>query len=128
MSEQIDRFFKSESYAVVGASNNTQKFGNKILRCYMQHGKKVIPVNPYNSYIEDLAVVHDILDLPPKVKSISIVTPPLETEKIVEKAIAKGIENIWMQPGSESDKAILRCLENKINVIAKGPCILLEIK
>jgi len=58
------------------------------------------------------------------VKSISIITPPAITEKIVEAAIKKGIENIWMQPGAESKAAIQNCLDNHINIIAGGPCLL----
>lgn len=127
MSEQIDQFFTSSAFAVIGASANRQKFGNKVLRCYMQHNLRVIPVNPKESIIEGLSAIKDISSLPSDVKSISIITPPEVTEIIVEQAINKGIQNIWIQPGAESDRAILYCLKKQINVIARGPCILVEL-
>jgi len=86
--------------------------------------KKVYPVNPKEKLIEGLSVIASVSDLPSEVDSISIITPPAVTEKIVEEAIQKGIKNIWMQPGAESDKAIQNCKQHKINIIAGGPCIL----
>lgn len=127
MSDKINQFFTSSAYAVIGASNNRQKFGNKVLRCYLQNNKTVYPVNPGEKTVEGLPCIAEIADLPPSVNSISIITPPQITEKIVAQAIKKGIQNIWMQPGAESDTAINNCLENKINVIAHGPCILVEL-
>ncbi|STX28585.1 CoA-binding protein [Legionella beliardensis] len=124
MDNNIDRFFKSQAYGVVGASSNRYKYGNKVLRCYMQHQMKVYPVNLYEETIENLSAVQSVEELPSDVESISIITPPSATEKVVEQAIQKGIKNIWMQPGAESDQAILRCKEAGINIIAGGPCIL----
>ena len=122
--EQFDKFFESDAFGVVGASANREKFGNKVLRVYLQHGKKVIPVNPRESEIEGISCVADIQDLPPGVKSISVITPPQVTEQVVDKAIAKGIASIWMQPGAESPAAVEKCRKNNINVIADGSCIL----
>lgn len=127
MTDKIKQFFSSSAYAVIGASNNRQKFGNKVLRCYLQHNKTVFPVNPREKIVEGLPCIAEIADLPQSVNSISIITPPRITEEIVAQAIKKGIKNIWMQPGAESDTAINHCLKNKINVIANGPCILVEL-
>jgi len=126
-SSQIKSFFSSTAYAVVGASSNKSKFGNKVLRCYLQHKMKVFPVNPNEEKIADILCVKKISDLSDDVKSISIITPPSVTEKIVDEAILKGIENIWMQPGAESELAIEKCKQHHISVIAQGPCILVEL-
>lgn len=126
LSAQINQFFTSSAYAVVGATTHRHKFGNKVLRCYMQQNKKVYPVNPHETVIEGLPCIKKIEDLPGNVKSISIVTPPAVTEKVVKEAIRKGIKNIWMQPGAESDLAIKICKQNHINLIADGTCILKE--
>lgn len=127
MSDKIKQFFTSNAYAVVGASTNRQKFGNKVLRCYLQNNKTVYPVNPTEELIEGLPSIKEIADLPKQVDSISIVTPPAITEKIVDQAIKKGIKNIWMQPGAESEPAIKNCQKNQVNVIANGPCVLMEL-
>ena len=121
---KIETFLSSPAFAVVGASNNRAKYGNKVLRAYLQHDKKVYPVNPKEASIEGLSSIDRIENLPADVKSISIITPPTITEEIVKQAITKGIKNIWMQPGAESDEAVANCEKNGINVIANGPCIL----
>ena len=125
--EQLDRFFASEAFGVVGASANRLKYGNKVLRVYIQNGKRAIPVNPKEEEIEGLPCVADVSQLPDGVKSISVITPPEVTERVVDLAIAKGIGNIWMQPGAESSSAVKKCMENDINVIADGSCILVVL-
>lgn len=125
--EKIDRFFDSKVYGVVGASANREKYGNKVLRCFLQNGYRAIPVNPKEKEIEGVPCVASVLDLPDDVKSISLITPPHVTEEVVELAVDKGIENIWIQSGAESRKAIETCLRNNINVIAEGNCILVVL-
>ncbi len=125
--EQIESFLASPAFGVVGASADRHKFGNKVLRCYQQHELKAYPINPRESKIEEVPCIATITDLPPEVKSISMITPPQVTEKLVPLAIEKGIENIWMQPGAESPEAVLLCRQNNINVIADGSCILVVL-
>ncbi|OGR30612.1 MAG: CoA-binding protein [Desulfuromonadales bacterium GWD2_54_10] len=125
--KQIDSFLASPAFGVVGASSNPHKFGNKVLRCYLQHDRRAIPVNPKESAIEGVTCVSSITDLPAEVKSISMITPPAVTEQLVPLAIAKGIENIWMQPGAESPVAIALCRQHNINVIADGSCLLVVL-
>lgn len=127
MTEAIERFFSSELFGVVGASEDRSKYGNKVLRCYLQNGKHVIPVNPKITTVEGIATVATVGDLPEKVKSISIITPPAVTEKVVEAAIKKGITSIWMQPGAESDAAIATCKAAGINLIADHSCLLVVL-
>ncbi len=122
--EQIQQFLAAPAFGVVGASTNREKYGNKLLRCYLQHGKKVIPVNPNEPEIEGVACAAAISDLPPEAVSISMITPPAVTAKLVPLAIEKGIKNIWMQPGAEHPEAVALCLEKGINVIADGSCLL----
>lgn len=122
--EQIELFLASPAFGVVGASVNRQKFGNKVLRCYLQHGRKAIPVNPNEPEIEGVSCAVTIGDLPPDAVSISMITPPAVTAQLVPLAIEKGIKNIWMQPGAEHPEAVALCRERGINVIADGSCLL----
>ena len=122
--EQIQQFLSSPAFGVIGASTNREKYGNKVLRCYLQNGKTAIPVNPNEAAIEGASCAASISDLPPEVVSISMITPPAVTAKLVPLAIAKGIQNIWMQPGAEHPEAVALCRERGINVIADGSCLL----
>lgn len=125
--ERIKIFLSSESFGVVGASTNRNKFGNKVVRVYQQNNRNVIPVNPRAEQIEGEACVASVAELPDETQSISVITPPKITEQVVEEAIAKGIKNIWMQPGAESATAVDNGLKNGLNVIADGSCVLVVL-
>ena len=123
----IERFLSSPAYGVVGASTRRHKYGNKVLRCYQQNGRRAIPVNPREPQIEGAASVASVLDLPDDVHSLSVITPPAVTERVVDEAIRRGIQHVWMQPGAESDKAVADCVAAGINVIADGSCLLVVL-
>ena len=125
--DPIERFLRSRAYGVVGASPRRHKYGNKVLRCYQQNGRRAIPVNPREPEVEGVACVASVLDLPDDVKSISVITPPAVTERVVQEAIRKGIENVWMQPGAESEASVEACRNAGINVIADGSCVLVVL-
>jgi len=125
--ERIDMFLDAKAYGVVGASANRDKYGNKVLRCYLQNGYRAIPVNPREQEIEGISCVATVMDLPDDVESISVITPPRVTDEVVEMAVRKGIKHIWMQPGAESPAAVARCRESGINVIADGSCLLVVL-
>ncbi|MFO7982878.1 MAG: CoA-binding protein [Desulfuromonadales bacterium] len=127
MDPRIEKFLESPAFGVAGASTDRNKYGNKVLRCYLQNDRKVVPVNPKADEIEGITCVDSVKSLPAEVKSLSIVTPPQITEKVVEEAVEKGMENVWMQPGSQSDEAVRLCRDNDINVIADGSCILVVL-
>jgi predicted CoA-binding protein len=127
LDQRFDRFFSSPAFGVAGASTNRDKYGNKVLRCYQMNNKRVYGINPRATEIEGAPCVAGIAELPDEVKSISVITPPAITEQVVQEAIAKGIENIWMQPGAQSQAAIDACKEHGINVIADGSCILVVL-
>jgi predicted CoA-binding protein len=125
--EQIDQFLSAAAFGVAGASSNRQKYGNRILRCYLQNGKRAVPVNTNETEIEGIACVASVDELPADVTSLSMITPPAVTEQLVPKAIAHGIRNIWMQPGAESPAAVALCREKGVNVIADGSCLLVVL-
>lgn len=125
--DRIREFFNRAPFAVVGASRDRSKFGNRVLRAYLAHGFPVYPVNPRESEVEGLRAYPDLASLPEPVRAISIVTPPEVTETIVEAAAAAGVEFLWMQPGAESAAALARAAELGLQTIAGGPCVLVEL-
>lgn len=123
----VPDFLAGRAFAVVGASSDRSKYGNKVLRCYLQHRLEAIPVNPRETEVEGVACVKDLASLPKPVHAVSIITPPPVTERIVEDAAKAGITRVWMQPGAESHRAIARAKELGLSVIAGGPCLLVEL-
>ncbi len=127
LDEKIDAFLQTGPYAVVGASNDRSKYGNKVLRCYLQHDLKAYPINPGAAVIEGQRAFPDLAALPEPVARISVITPPEVTEKIVADAADSGIEYIWMQPGAESEAAVDEAGRAGIGVISGGPCLLVVL-
>ena len=124
VNERIQDFLAGQVYAVAGASTDRAKYGNKVLRCYLQHGRRAYAVNPNETEVEGAPCVPNVASLPEPVHGLSIITPPPVTERIVEQAHAAGITRIWMQPGAESPRAIQRCKDLGLSLIANGPCVL----
>lgn len=125
--DSIQSFLAGKRFAVIGASRDREKYGNKVLRAYLQNGLEAVPINPGGGEIEGLASYPDLASMPEPVDGVSIITPPKVTEKVVDQAVALGINHIWMQPGAESPQAIERAEEAGANVIAGGPCLLVVL-
>lgn len=121
-----ETFLSATSFGVAGASSNRQKYGNKVLRCYLQHNRMAIPIHPNEQQIEKQQAYASLADAP-TIESLSIITPPAVTEQIVDQAIAAGVKNLWMQPGAESAAAIKRAEDAGLIVIAGGPCLLVVL-
>ncbi|KAJ2598584.1 hypothetical protein GGF39_002592 [Coemansia sp. RSA 1721] len=125
MSTNVSSFFASKAFAVVGASTDRSKFGNKVLCWYKDNGFAVTPINPKESSIEGLACAQsldhlkDLSDL-----SISVVTPPKVSERILRDAAKGGCRKIWFQPGSEPENWKLIAEELGVMAIGNGPCVL----
>ena len=96
--QTITAFLEAGPFAVVGASIDRSKYGNKVLRCYQQHGRAVFPINARADEVEGLKAYATLASLPLKVRAISVITPPAITEQVVREAAAAGVTHIWMQP------------------------------
>ena len=127
LDDTIDAFLETGPYAVVGASKDRAKYGNKVLRCYLQHGLKAYPINPGSAEIEGQRAYPDLGALPEPVTRISVITPPEVTEGIVTEAAGAGVGFIWMQPGAESRKAVEDAQDAGIAVVSGGPCLLVVL-
>lgn len=124
---RIDAFLAGAPHAVVGASADREKYGNKVLRVYLQRGRPVYPVNPRAAQIEGLEAFPSLAALPQIPHGVSIVTPPAISEQVVEEAARLGIRYLWMQPGAESDRAVARAAALGLELIWGGPCILVVL-
>lgn len=123
----IDEFLAAGPYAVVGASTDRSKYGNKVLRAYFQSGREAYPINPKADEVEGHRAYADLGALPETPRGISIITPPAVTEKVVAAAADRGVEFVWMQPGAESPDAIRIAEERGLKVIADGSCLLVVV-
>src|SRR6058998_2652514 len=107
----------SKVVAVIGASNNPRKFGNKAVRAYRQQGYTVIPINPHEAEVEGLKAYASVLDVPGPVDMASLYVPPEIGELVIEEIARKGIAEVWVNPGAESDALIARARALEIQPI-----------
>jgi len=126
--DQIESFFAGKPHAVVGASRDRTKYGNKVLRAYLQNQRDVFPINPNADEVEGLRAYPDLRSLPRSVHGVSVITPPDVTESVIEETENLGIQNVWLQPGAESIEAVERAQRAGMNVIANGPCVLVTLR
>jgi predicted CoA-binding protein len=124
---RIDEFLASGPFAVVGASRDRAKYGNKVLRAYLRADQPVYCVHPREREIEGQTCYPSLQALPETPHGVSIITPPAVTEQVVRDAHAKGAQWVWMQPGAESPEAIATAEALGLNVIAGGPCLLVAL-
>jgi predicted CoA-binding protein len=106
-----------KSIAILGASTDRNKFGNKAVRAYVQTGYDVYPVNPKETMIEGLKAYGSVLDIPAKLDIVSLYLPPAVGFKVLDDIAKKGCSELWLNPGSESDELIERATELKLNTI-----------
>ena len=92
----------AERVAVIGASGDRNKFGNKAVRAYSDRGDEVFPVNPHEKEIEGLKVYPSILDVPGDLDRISIYVPPDVGLTLLADIARKGAREIFLNPGAES--------------------------
>lgn len=104
--ERIDEAVNSRIWAVVGASNDRSKFGNRIYRDMLSAGYEVYPVNPNEEQVEDAPAFATLADLPKKPDVVDVVVPSWVGTKIAKEAADAGIRFFWLQPGAESDELV----------------------
>ncbi len=127
MNEELIKEFlnKTNIFAVAGASRDPKKYGYQVYKNLKEAGYEVYPVNPNTDTILGSKCYRDLRDLPTKPDVVDIVVPPRVTEEIVKICKRLGITKVWMQPGSESEKAIEFCDKNHIDVVY-GVCVMIE--
>jgi predicted CoA-binding protein len=105
------------SVAVIGASNRKEKFGNKAVRAYLRQGWTVYPVNPNEREVEGLKAYASITDIPGPVTRASLYLPPQVGIGVLESIKAKGVDELWVNPGAESEELLARAEALGINTV-----------
>ena len=106
-----------KSVAIIGASNDRRKFGNKAVRAFLQQGYEVFPLNPTEKTIEGLRVFRSIAELPVRPQMVSVYLPPETLLTVLPEIAAKGCDELWLNPGTESDAVLAECERLGLNVI-----------
>jgi predicted CoA-binding protein len=113
----ISDFVNRQVWAVVGASQDPGKFGNRVFHSLREAGYAVYPVNPKGGELGGVKVYTSLADLPRLPEVVDTVVPPVVTEQVVREMHELGLTRVWMQPGSESQAAIAYCSEHGIQAV-----------
>jgi len=100
-----------KSIAIIGASANPEKFGNKAVRAFVQQGWTVYPINPKEPVIEGLQAYKSVREIPGAVDEASVYLAPHLVPAVLQEIAAKGIKKVWLNPGTESENALDRAEE-----------------
>ena len=106
-----------KSVAVIGASNDRTKYGNKAVRAYLRIGYKVYPVNPKGEAVEGLEAYKSILDIQAEVERATLYVPPEVGLKVIEEIAQKGVKELYVNPGAESDELVNKARKLGLNPI-----------
>jgi predicted CoA-binding protein len=106
-----------KTVAVLGASADRSKFGNKAVRAFQQQGYQVYPVNPKETEIEGLRAFQSLSQVPVRPQMVSVYLPPPVLLKILPEIAAKGCDELWLNPGTESDEVLSEAERLGLNVI-----------
>ncbi len=109
--------------AVVGASDDPRKYGNRIYRDLKAKGFTVYPVNSMRDMVDGDPTYADLGELPETPDIVNFVVPPPRTLRLLARAKELGLMTVWVQPGAEDQSVIAFLDENGFNYLANA-CIM----
>lgn len=106
-----------KTVAVVGASNDRRKFGNKAVRAFGARGYTVIPINPHETTVEGLTAYRSVLDVPGPIEMATVYLPTRAGLQVIPDIAQKGIREVWLNPGADDDVVIAAAREHGLDPI-----------
>ena len=100
---------ENQVFAVVGATQNKDKYGHEVFKSLVDGGYRVYPVNPKYTQLDGQTCYPSVADLPEKPQVVVTVVPPGVTEQVIQSCAQLGVKTVWMPPGTWSDQAIEQC-------------------
>jgi len=106
-----------KTVAIIGASADRSKFGNKAVRAFVRQGWRVFPVNPKEAQVEGLPAFKSIAEVPERPQLVSVYLPPPVLLKVLPDIAARGCDELWLNPGTESAEVLAAAEKLGLNVI-----------
>jgi len=106
-----------KTVAIIGASSNRSKFGNKALRAFAHQGYTVIAINPHEREIEGHRTYRSVLDVAEAIDMATIYVPPEIGVQVMEELARKRIAEVWLNPGADGMDVIARARELGLKTI-----------
>jgi predicted CoA-binding protein len=107
----------ARTVAVIGASSNRSKYGNKALRAFEHQGYRVIPINPHEREVEGHKAYASVLDVPDPIDVATVYVPADVGLKVVDELAKRGIAEVWLNPGADEPEVVARARELGLKTI-----------
>jgi hypothetical protein len=113
------------SVAVIGASSARHKYGNRAVRAYVRQGWTVYPVNPNEAEVEGMKTFARIGDIPVPVDRAALYVQPEVGVSLLPEIKAKGVSELFVNPGAESDELMAEA--DRLGLNAIYACAIVDI-
>jgi uncharacterized protein len=107
----------AKTVAVIGASSDRHKYGNKALRAFEKQGFTVLAINPNEDRVEGHKTFGSVLDVPGTIDMATFYVQPDVGVRVIEEVARKGIPEVWLNPGADSDEVVRRAHELGVKII-----------
>jgi uncharacterized protein len=107
----------SKTVAIIGASSNRNKFGNRALRAFERQGFTVLAINPNEREVEGHQTYATVLDVPGPIDMATLYVPPSVGVMVMEQLATKGVPEVWLNPGADGDEVLARARELGVKTI-----------
>jgi predicted CoA-binding protein len=107
----------SKTVAVIGASNNRSKYGNKALRAFEHQGYRVIPINPHEREVEGHKAYASVLDVPETIDVATVYVPGEVGVRVIDDLAQLGVAEVWLNPGADDPEVVARARERGVRAI-----------
>jgi predicted CoA-binding protein len=92
--------------AIIGASSNRGKFGNKALRAFANRGYTVLPINPTETEVEGHRAYASVMDVPGPIDMATLYVPGAIGVRVMDDLAKKGIPEVWLNPGADDREVV----------------------
>lgn len=111
--------------AIIGASSDRSKFGNKALRAFRQQGFTVVPINPREREVEGVRAYARVTDYPGTIDEATFYVPPEIGLSVIDDVAAKKIPVVWLNPGADDAELVDRA--RALGIETRVACSILGI-
>ncbi len=111
--------------AIIGASRDRTKYGNKAVRAYVSTGHRVYPINPREQAIEGLRCYASVRDVPDRLDAASFYVPPDIGLGVADEVVAAQIPLVYLNPGAERDDLVEKL--HRAGMTVRMTCSILAI-
>jgi len=105
------------SVAVIGASQDRRKYGNKAVRACLKSDYTVFPINLKEATIEGVATYPNLSAIDAPIDFVSLYVPPSVGLKLLPEIAEVSPRELWLNPGSQSDELIEAAADLHLRVV-----------